>query len=698
MNEELIDTIKQIKKDILAMQNELEDKKTDKNQMFGLLFATVVDTVDPLKRGRVRFYTPYLADPGSPLEGLHWASPISSFGGFDDSGMIAIPPAGSKIAVLFENGNVDSAFYIGTIWASHKGPDGQQINVTGYPNKEYDCLYSGKRNGYNFGDNTGDQSFFPWNTESYNGYDNDSIIDFYTDDNQYRSITYPNISGFKTVGKHGKKWVDGDYKCNMRSSRVEDFSARGNVIIFKDDHLHPAGQYAFGKSDNKKIAFCHNKFDAPEENPCCEDDSVATKACLPKRCFSKKCTEQTSTSNSTIDRTTKFANPFYKRKEEMRFYVGAPTPQNNKCDLEQSGIHIQSLSGNKISFDDSVNQPTGVPNWNLDFNFGCDDTYRGKMDIVEATGHRITLNGQEDIGHSKIRGENNGISARTACGNFFDLNDHTLSNGPCTPEKAGKNSGVTLSTRSSHLLRMSDKGIKQTSEVRKDGGEPTLAGEGYEGYVMLKSGYGLELLMKDQGRQDQTDNQFIQLTAPQKNNPCGPHMLVMQESSGTDGDGTPGLVMLRAGGVYYQSSCNTSVEVVGNDDTPSSKFTVVTDSYLIETKDYYFNHNRLGIHYSDDYLFLLAGAGCPKPDDPDNTVTQAKKAIDGSIVQANQNPGTSAGQSQSGDPCIHHAITDKDAWVCPHTNYTHFGYIRIDENTVLDSRSKTVFIATGRGD
>lgn len=638
----------------------------------GLHIGLVVDTVDPLARGRVRFYTEYLDENVTAKEGLPWAAPVSSFGGFDDSGSIWVPPAGSKIVVFFQNGDRNAAYYFGTTWYVHRGPDGNHLpKWDNYPIPEYDCLWDGRRNGYLVGDKTGDQVLPPWNTEMYNKFDTDSITDFYKDAQQYGSVTYPHIKGFKTEEKHYIKFVDGDPKCNRRWKRVEMSSSRGNFFMMKDDHLHPSGQWA--SNGGTPVASCHDSNGAALEDPCCSSDanpSVST-SCVPRQCFPGKCPGGGSSSTSQA----KFANPFYKRQEEMRPYQGANTPQANACTLEQSGIHMQSLSGHQVVLDDKVNQPTGVPTWDRVFDFGCDDTYRGRMFMKSATGHIIEISDKEEVGQGKIRGENNYIGMRSALGNFFEMNDHTVPQGACTPGKAGSRRGFTMQSTSTHLFQMNDEKLKQDSiPIRREGGVPKKADEdGFKGYILLRSGYGLQLLMKDKDRQDVTKHQFILLEAPQKDNTVrGPHLLVMQEEPSG-----PGEVMLRAGGVLFVDSYDDSFEVVGVAANPSNKFTSITKDYIVDVKDLYFNHNNLTIYFSETYIFLLAGRDCPIP----GNAAQAQAAASGKT------------------PCIYNVIVSKDGWQCPATGYVHYGTgspatlkaAYPSFSTGMDSRSMRVF-------
>lgn len=752
MIQELIDDVKQLKEQqrhteylfqnaITTDTRRRQRVEVQSEDLLGMHLATVVDTIDPLKQGRVRFYTPYLDKEETQSKGLPWASPVSAFGGFDDSGSIWVPPAGSKIVVFFHNGNRDSAFYLGTVWHRSRGPAGEHHETWGYTIKEYDCLWEGKRNGYLLGDgeNTGNnvEVLPPWNTEMYNGYDIDSVTDFYNDPSQQNSITYPHIYGFKTNQKHLLKMVDGDPRCNLRHKRLELMSSRGNFLIFKDDHMHKGGEWGFGSGgenchlQRQIIAYVPGENgrmrpvlepqsynDVPLEWPGCDieepgysgdgrhpvvgfpgsckvrDSSVTS--CMPS--FKTHFTNQNvgrsdgSVKDMGQGQAGSGSNPFFKRYEEMRPIYGAPTPQNNHLDLPQSGVQLQSISGHQIIMDDSVQEPRGVPSWDRDFEFGCDDRFRGRMYIQSATGHLFEMSDLErkEEGGQKYRGRDNFIAMKSASGNLFELNDETDITAPCDPSqgKAGASRGVTMMSTSTHLFMMNDQGLKQSSPVRRSGGIPKPADEpGFEGFCMLRSGYGMMLLMKDQDIQTETKQQFTALMHPQHGidycgGEAGPHMLVMQANAPD-----PGMVLLRAGGVYFQASLKETVGIVGTEDCPADKATLVTKNYLIDVKETYFNHNNLTVYFSETYIFLLAGRDCPAPDDADAAAEESAASQQESIDAAAANPGSADGSDENKDgPCIYNVIVSKDPWVCPLFGYVHYGV-----GPGLDSRSERVF-------
>jgi hypothetical protein len=344
---------------------------------FGLLTALVVDTKDMWKQGRIRYFSPLMHAPNMPIKKLPWAWPVSPMGGFDDSGLFWVPPASSSVAILFEAGSRHSAYYIGTTWHRTR-KFGWGMNI-----EEYENIHKGHRNGYLLGNDETDV-LPPWNTENYNGIDiNDpSAMDPGTD--AYKKLTYSNIYGFKTPQKHMMKLVDGDYNCSHKHKRIEILSSCGNWMVFKDDHM---------REFIPKVGEFQNCLTESED------------------CENKK-------ANS----------PYFKHKNELRPWDGPRTPQNNKCELKQSGIQFLSISGHTLYMDDSVEKPRGikVPARDKDningmneypgcpwersmqpFDFGCNDKFKGKFVILSATGHKIELGDDEEI--TSVRSNKNYI-------------------------------------------------------------------------------------------------------------------------------------------------------------------------------------------------------------------------------------------------------------------------------------------------
>ena len=549
---------------------------------FGLYTALCIDTLDPWKSNRVRFFSPLLNEPDTQIKSLDWAWPISSMGGFDDCGLNWVPPAGSTLVISFERGSRSSPYYHGTTWTrTRKGVEGARS--FGYNIEEFYKIHEGHRSGYLVGPNDGSQAFAPWNTENSNGYDIDSqtLNEVETDPSFWNKMSYPHIYGFKTPQKHMFKLDDGDYKCNHRWKRVEIMTGCGNWLIFKDDHMHPCGQWANSGSGGTGGAPY-----GMELCPCVDSDGKAV--------------EKTNCNDGC---QKEFANPYFKHQNEMRPYIGPGTPQNNKCDLPQSGIQFLSLSGHTFLMDDSVNQPRGTPEWERStkpFDFGCDDHYKGRTAWVSATGHEIEMNDLESP--AKIRGNQNWIRMRSACGNKVELNDHT------TPDcVAGSQRGIWLQSTSNHTLELCDNTNKQCSKRRGDG---LPKNDAKEAYVRLRSGYGIEVKIGDNNTQKPiTQSQYLHIFCPQYTNKCGPHYMLFQEQP------TNGIVLLRVGGDYIVSTCQNHYTVVGDKKRPSDKVVVVSKDYMEITEEMYLNKAKVHVFLADEMIYLLAGKDCPIPGD-----------------------------------------------------------------------------------
>jgi hypothetical protein len=583
---------------------------TQDQTLHGIYLAYCIDTVDIWKANRIRFFCPLIHNPLRPIKEFPWAYPISAMGGFDDSGLNWVPPAGSMVAIVFERGYRDAPYYLGTIWHRDRGKDGQPHTWLYKNIDEYNNVYENKRKGYLVGPNDGSQVLPPWNTESYNGFDISSKVDFSEDVDAQRKITYPNIYGFKTPEKHMLKMVDGDAKCNRKWKRMELMSSCGNWLMFKDDHLHYGGQWSHtscGAIDGDVNSGCGVSsafgYKAPSEKLNCEGQS-SNKNIIGGH-------PNTGGTNSKYPKGQVGSNPYFKHANECRPYKGPQTPQNNKCDLPQTGVQIMSISGHTFVMDDSVEEPSGDMNWDRStkaFDFGCNNTFVGRMYLKSTTGHSIELNDSETSGGSEpVRNENNGIKIKTATGNKIELNDHTLSS--CT---AGDRRGIHIQSTSNHTLDMSDEANDQCSPIRKEGGE--IKSFAKRGYVRLRSGYGMELIMSEGFSQQETQQQYLQLLTPRKTaeGSSGPHLFRMQESPSSEGS----YILTRSGGKHIVSTYDDSIEIVGDPEkNPSDKVEIVSRIKVVSTKDYYVNVTKKShVFVADDKILLLAGKDCAPAD------------------------------------------------------------------------------------
>ena len=670
--------IKQLTKHVNT-ENSYTYNKQDQS-LLSVYSCLCVSTVDYFKQNRIKFFSPILHQPSTNWKSLPYAFPISSMGGFDDSGMTWIPPAGSTVLVLFEAGVRRTPFYIGTTWSRTRGDDTNKNGTSfNFPVPEFDEIYQGKRDGYLLGkQNT--QDLPPWNTENYNAYDIDSLLEVALNPNEQKRITYPNIYGFKTPEKHMLKMVDGDPKCNRRWKRMELLSGNGNWMIFKDDVFHYAGQWThpackagtpadtscvmglenpksktdelvagiFNKPIEKILEFLvnQNNVDILPYNP----NNVPPDEIYPGQSFPhfKQSCDPSESSNpyagyvqSALDaglkespkemyvpgnQTTKDThkvgtNPFFKNENECRPYKGPGNPQNNRADLPQTGVQILSISGHTLVMDDSVEFPQGVTDWHRslqNFDYGCTDTYLGRSYMKSSSGHLIEMNDLEKT--SRVRGKENGILLKSGLGNVIKLCDDTKNQ----QGFANENTGIYMESTSRHTFFMCDDGNVNPKDIRKENfNNDNLA---TNAYIRMRSGYGLEFTMADVASQRKTQNQYIQIFCPQTDNTeKGPHFMQFLETPKG-----PGQIVLRAGGNYLEFTVDDSYEVVGyNTDPNDSKKSIPTggnkvtfasgDIYTIaELKSNVVVSEQFEYHWAKKQGYYLAGEDYPILDDQGN--------------------------------------------------------------------------------
>lgn len=666
-------TISEISIDLKATQKLQFKKKAQNVNLNNMHRALCVDTLDPWKEHRVRFYHPILHEPDTPIHSLPFARHVSSMGGIDDCGLVWVPPAGSTLILMFDNGNRDHPYYFGTTWHRDRGPGGRDFPI---PIPEYNYIYQGHRKGYLVGPNDESQVLPPWNTENYNGNDIDSLSEFSNDPEEQKRTTTPNIYGFKTPEKHMWKGVDGNAKCQRRWKRIEMLSSCGNWLIMKDDHLHYGGQWAHptcppspesGGSEDVSICSEH-KGDLPFYT-----DPYGTPIESPLNC-EPGCSSETGTSCSKIlgghpstpgyppDNPTEYyksqggANKFFKHQNECRPYKGPGTPQNNACDLPQTGIQMLSIGGHTLVMDDSVEEPRGAPLWERSlepFDFGCSDKCLGVMYMKSMTGHELTMSDVEQ--DSYLRGEDNYVMLRSASGNKIELNDETIGKKgeqgectPCPPNYAGPKRGVHIQSTSNHVINMVDHMNEQCSPCRKEGGKPTA--KATQAYIQIKSGYGLEMRFNDDNSQEETQNQWIQITNPQCsesgddpycNEERGPHFLRFQGRP----QGEPGVIFLRAGGHSIRQTYDMDIVFVGDKEkNPSDKFTYVSKMFITSTEDIHYRYSgELHIFFAEKYILLMAGRDCPP--------AEGKKCK---------------------GPCLYPVVVGRCPQVCPITQWVHW--------------------------
>ena len=145
--------------------------------LFGIHMAICVDTRDPWKMGRIMVYCPVVHSlKGAILmteSSLPWAMPCSSFGSLDDMGGVFVPPEGSTVLIMFEGGNRESMFYVGSTWLPRRLSVATSAKDF-TPQREM-VRWGGEGGGKRASDvrspQLPDHLLPPWNNESYFGND-----------------------------------------------------------------------------------------------------------------------------------------------------------------------------------------------------------------------------------------------------------------------------------------------------------------------------------------------------------------------------------------------------------------------------------------------------------------------------------------------------------------------------------------------
>ena len=88
-----------------TVQSEIKRKWINPTQNYttnGVIRGICLNTIDPWKKNRIQFFTPFFDKINTPVEKLPWAEPISAMGGFDDCGLVWVPPAGSIVMLVLK--------------------------------------------------------------------------------------------------------------------------------------------------------------------------------------------------------------------------------------------------------------------------------------------------------------------------------------------------------------------------------------------------------------------------------------------------------------------------------------------------------------------------------------------------------------------------------------------------------------------
>lgn len=100
-----------------------------RRRYYGKYRGTVLNNVDPMKRGRLQVQVPDVLGPILSS----WAQPCLPFGG-PQMGMYVVPSPGANVWVEFEKGDPDKPIWVGYAWGSTaEVPAGALPTVPGAP-------------------------------------------------------------------------------------------------------------------------------------------------------------------------------------------------------------------------------------------------------------------------------------------------------------------------------------------------------------------------------------------------------------------------------------------------------------------------------------------------------------------------------------------------------------------------------------
>lgn len=650
---------------------------SQKNNYRGMHLALCVDTRDPLKQNRVKWFSPvlhtglrysqkalYTGQPGesqaTKIEELDWAWPISSMGGFDDCGLSWVPPPGSMLCLTFLHDDPSMVFYIGTTWYRNKGPIQHDNWNTHVP--EYYKIWEGHRGGYMVGPNNESQVFPSNNTDNYQGYDADILTDVETNPDAATKTTWPHQYSISTPDKHRIILDDGDPKCNRRWKRLEVQSSMGNLLLMKDDPYHPCGEWL---------------------NPQCFVDAVDV---VPSVC-----------AVSMIIYTDPINNVISFIPANVP-YVCPQGPENCNTIPETPSLTVDQeyIGKGEYTFDDQgIPTITGREDWcppktpfpNIvlpeipkdclngvidgltDFcfkfnNYGknkyqkhrhdcfpyyCQDCglIQSGIQVRSRSGATIVFDDSVEEPRGKpewertlkpfdMDGCTGNFRGRTywksATGHYIEMADYESQ-----PHLRGKKNGINIVTASGNQICMNDETmpggiagpsrgihVKSTSNHTLDfvddtnkQASPDRAGCGkpgpYAKKAFVRLRSGYGITVTLSDSNDQTKTDAQYF-----------QIMSPQKDNLVRGPHVlhmqekangPGQVFLRAGGDYIAYSYDKFVEVVGDEkDNPSDKMEFISRNKLVSVKDVYYNRAGTHVFWSDDYIFLLAGKDCEGSD------------------------------------------------------------------------------------
>lgn len=653
------------------------DLVDQKNTYFGMHLALCIDTRDPFKQNRVKYFDPSIHIPlkyssetlvgggtgesqATKISELDWAWPISAMGGFDDAGLSWVPPAGSMLCIFYMRGSSNIAFYAGTTWYRDKGPI--QHDIWNYHIPEYYKLFEGHRSGYMVGQNDESQVFPPDNTSNYQGYDIDSDVDNDGTTDAETKTTWPHQYSQVTPEKHRVIMDDGDPKCNRRWKRFELMSSLGNLILMKDDMYHPCGEWlnpqcfvSYTEVIPTTCAISMTILTDPINNFI---SFVPVEVPLPCPQGPENCNTITpETPSLTVDQE-------YIGKGTTTLVSGIPsiTGREDWCPSKTPFI---SVTLPDIPSDCLNGIMNGVSDFCFTFNnmgknkyqkhrqqcfpYLCQDCGLNQSGIQVRSRSGATILFDDSVEEPRGKPEweltlkpfdMDGCTGRflgrtywkSATGAFIELND-----AEDQPKLRGARNGVTISTACGNKICLNDQTLpgniagplngihvqtnaNHTLDMVNDANRLDCAERG--GCVGKPGAYAKNALIKLRTGYGTT---MIMFDGDQtKTDQQYFQIMSPQRDNLVRGPHVlhmqetangAGQVFLRAGGDLVLYSYDNMVEVIGDEkDNPSNKMEFISGNKLVNTKNLYYNKAGMQVFWSDDKILLLAGADCVDED------------------------------------------------------------------------------------
>jgi hypothetical protein len=203
------------------------------NALYGKHRGIVMNTKDPLHKGRVQVYCPSI-HANIPEANLPWAEVASFFGSLEDQGSVFTPPAGSTVYVEFEGGSRESPVVSGAVHNMTRQRKASAVEGGMLVSEERN-LWGGapgrRTDAKNTAVNPDLKSLMPpWRGESYDGIDQKPEVGGV-------ASTVPFVYGIKTPEKHFLQFVDGNSQDRLVGKRLVLQSSRGSCLWMKDDSL-----------------------------------------------------------------------------------------------------------------------------------------------------------------------------------------------------------------------------------------------------------------------------------------------------------------------------------------------------------------------------------------------------------------------------------------------------------------------------